>query len=1315
MINLLKLFSIFIFFFLDSAVVQAADIKFTPQSPLVEIGKSIVLSVSGTVGQVRWSVFDGQIEGDGNQVTYFAPTQVGKDTVTVKDSVGSATVEVIITAPNVFSLENAVWEVFTNRNTVTALALSEDGKTLWVGTTGGLEEWSTTTGRLQNILLSADDLPNSPISAILNDGQNGLWISTSKHDNHYWTDDKLISLIHRSEQGKLTIHTAEKSNFSSDDINVLISDGNSGLWIGTNDGLAHFSQNQWTIYNSENSDLPSDTVNAILGDGHGGIWIGTSENYDGDTYKYIGGGLAHLSSQGGWTIYNRKNSELPSNNVKVLHRDEQDNLWVVTSSVVGYFFALTRFSHHGLWTIYDTENSGLSSDEVNVFIRDNQGSLWFGTEEGGLIHRNSNGEWIVYTTENSSLPSNKINAILNDNQGGLWIGTSGNDYFNADKYIEGSLAYLNRRGEWTVFSSNSRLPNNSVNALYSDNQGSLWIGSEGGLVHRSNQDKWTVYTRGNSELPSNYIKVLLKDEENGLWIGCKRELLLSDEWEWYKIGGGLAHRNEQNKWVVLTTDNSDLPSNDINALVHDGYGGLWIGTDEGLAHYNGQKQWQIFNKENSELPDDEVTALLTDGKNGIWIGTHNGFAHYDGQEQWQVFNTKNSSLSSNYINVLHDDGQGRIWIGTTDGLAHYSAENEWQTFNQENSGLPNNEISALASDGQGGLWIGTLEFYDDDIDRYVGGSLAHLSLQGEWTAYNRSDKMNSKRNLRDLIVPPPPPPPPSPPIFPTWVNALVEDGQNGLWIGESSRGLAYLTFGRTSSLIKDITDPDIIKTILSDKHAAIIIAGKGSGAEKGDNIWDTTKAVTSYIYRTLYDRGFLNSQIYYLSPEEEIDFNGDNYPDKIVDAPHPGRPLKVTDVEEAFRWVTQRGKLDQPLYFFFMDHGDSNSKLTLSPEESLEATKLKELLDNYQTTTGNEVILVIDACYSGIFLEGLRDSRFKRAIISSTGDGLAYPFERESFSYYLAEKLNATNFFEAYNLAQEKLTKLMSKYNDRYDTEKTQIPRFEDGNQGEWLKQVSINGNFRVENSLLAIKELIPSTILSANQSLPLKVEVNFDSARPLETAERITRVWAIVKPPKMDLVIGVNGTPIITFDYVPLSRSREVKNLWQTRWNKGIYNGDYEISFYAEDDKNNIASSNSIFITVQNGTDPPPQANVQIQVEKNRYQRGEIFNATIIQQLGWSYDLYVAVTLPPEGKEYVLLNNTNKFLPASTILPWVLQGRAENQMISIIKDFELPMDLPTGQYCLWAILSPQDEDVFMAKSQGLWGQFPGQQCFEVF
>lgn len=162
---------------------------------------------------------------------------------------------------------------------------------------------------------------------------------------------------------------------------------------------------------------------------------------------------------------------------------------------------------------------------------------------------------------------------------------------------------------------------------------------------------------------------------------------------------------------------------------------------------------------------------------------------------------------------------------------------------------------------------------------------------------------------------------------------------------------------------------------------------------------------------------------------------------------------------------------------------------------------------------------MIDACYSGILLDGLIDSRFKRAIISSTSDGLAYPFDKKNFSYFLANGLDqGGNFWEAYNQkALPGLQTLMGDYKRYYQNYKgmnigeiAQLPRLEDGRQGEWLKQVHINGNFKVvEASLLAVQELTSSTVLSANQSLALTVEANFNPDRKLETADRVTRVWA--------------------------------------------------------------------------------------------------------------------------------------------------------------------------------------------------------------
>jgi len=42
-----------------------------------------------------------------------------------------------------------------------------------------------------------------------------------------------------------------------------------------------------------------------------------------------------------------------------------------------------------------------------------------------------------------------------------------------------------------------------------------------------------------------------------------------------------------------------------------------------------------------------------------------------------------------------------------------------------------------------------------------------------------------------------------------------------------------------------------------------------------------------------------------------------------------------------------------------------------------------------------------------------------------------------------------------------------------------------------------------------------------------------------------------------------------------------------------------------------------------------------------------------------------------------------------------------------------LPKDLPTGQYCLYGILSPEKSDLFEAKTKKL--TIDEKQCFEVF
>jgi len=71
---------------LVSGFVQAADLVFTPATPIVEIGQQITLSVSGTSGEITWTPSKGQIRGEGKQVNYMSftvPFGTKKDVCTI--------------------------------------------------------------------------------------------------------------------------------------------------------------------------------------------------------------------------------------------------------------------------------------------------------------------------------------------------------------------------------------------------------------------------------------------------------------------------------------------------------------------------------------------------------------------------------------------------------------------------------------------------------------------------------------------------------------------------------------------------------------------------------------------------------------------------------------------------------------------------------------------------------------------------------------------------------------------------------------------------------------------------------------------------------------------------------------------------------------------------------------------------------------------------------------------------------------------------------------------------------------------------------
>ena len=119
-------------------------------------------------------------------------------------------------------------------------------------------------------------------------------------------------------------------------------------------------------------------------------------------------------------------------------------------------------------------------------------------------------------------------------------------------------------------------------------------------------------------------------------------------------------------------------------------------------------QAQQFNFRNwsleQGLPQSQVNDIVQDHKGQLWIATLGGLSRFDGSTFYTY--TKGDGMSSNSISRLLLDSRHRIWIGTTDkGLMLLSGDS-FSAYDLE-AGLPPGGVYSIAEDIQGTIWAAT--------------------------------------------------------------------------------------------------------------------------------------------------------------------------------------------------------------------------------------------------------------------------------------------------------------------------------------------------------------------------------------------------------------------------------------------------------------------------------------------------------------------------------------------------------------------------------------------------------------------------------
>jgi hypothetical protein len=195
-----------------------------------------------------------------------------------------------------------------------------------------------------------------------------------------------------------------------------------------------------------------------------------------------------------------------------------------------------------------------------------------------------------------------------------------------------------------------------------------------------------------------------------------------------------------------------------------------------------------------------------------------------------------------------------------------------------------------------------------------------------------------------------------------------------------------------------------VGNFIEQSKNAIIVVGKG---KEGDALKPAFEYIGNRVYEYLKSQSYSDNDIVYFNAfdnssgfADKTDFTEDDILNKIKSMP----------------------KSSVPLLIYLIDHGTKVGSILLNGNyNQLSANNLKASLDKFQEQTGRPVIVVVDSCYSGKFVEILKSAN--RVIISSSK-----PLEKAlmtsggiSFSSYFIKNLqNKLSIEESFNKASLK-------------------------------------------------------------------------------------------------------------------------------------------------------------------------------------------------------------------------------------------------------------------------------------------------------
>ncbi|MGP1538245.1 two-component regulator propeller domain-containing protein [Bacteroides pyogenes] len=555
-----------------------------------------------------------------------------------------------------------------------------------------------------------EGLSQSRVQCILNDHRGYLWVGTESGLNCY-DRDHLKQYLHQPGNEK---------TLPANNIFFIAEDSLYNLWVGTTTGICLYDRENDCFKTLRNNGKPVFVASCLrveggmLLAGSGAIYKYAYDNKELEALYYADDPAFYTpfwqmercdneqvllnSRWHGIYSFNLKTHELKKidsfteKNYTCMYLDSRKRLWISS-----YGNGLYCYENNKLLKHFTTSNSPLTYDVIHdITERENQ--LWVATDGGGINIISTDDFSFTHIRRMQddvhSFPANTIYRLYSDPANNMWAGSIRHGLIGIKNVYARSFRNV-------PFGNLYGLSNQTINSFFQDEEGMIWIGTDGGGINRFDPvtETFRHYPATQHE---KVVSIVAYTPDELLFFSFNRGLFVFNK-----------HTGQMRPFMLM-----DKEMNNKTCI-----NGFSVNIQRIAEHKILFSAQHIFVYDTRTRKFDIVASMRKDYERNspLVIKTVGTQTYLSDLKNICVYDSSDKSFQTIYrgehiINDACMDSNEIFWLASAEGLVRYNPQTGKSELIQ--TGLFQ-EATSVVADSRNRIWIGTRRHL------YVYSSLTH--------------------------------------------------------------------------------------------------------------------------------------------------------------------------------------------------------------------------------------------------------------------------------------------------------------------------------------------------------------------------------------------------------------------------------------------------------------------------------------------------------------------------------------------------------------------------------------------------------------